>query len=275
MLISVVNRSKTIADKDVQTAIRAINRQIAEDFEPYWSFGGSLRLEGRVGKRIDKQGLPDMRGDAVLYLTDKIDVEDLVGYHDNNFRGIPYGFVFSDLSDKLEESWTTTLSHEALELIADPMTNLLIQGPHPEKPKHVVYHWFELCDAVQAESYRVDGVAVSNFVLPQYYTPDEQEGARNDFLGLPHMGKPLRSFGTKPGGYIGFFDPDTGKNETYDAPDDQLAAKRRNAKALVATGRGNMRKLAPALANRDAVYRRAISKIAAAARAGKASKAVL
>ena len=45
MLISILNLSHgALPDEDLQRVIRAINRQIAEDFEPYWSFGATLRL---------------------------------------------------------------------------------------------------------------------------------------------------------------------------------------------------------------------------------------
>jgi hypothetical protein len=38
MLISIVNLSRgALPDEDLQRVIRAVNRQIAEDFEPYWS----------------------------------------------------------------------------------------------------------------------------------------------------------------------------------------------------------------------------------------------
>lgn len=116
MIITIVNRSKTITDEKVLEAIRAINRQIREDFEPYWSFGAMLRLEGAIGASADKVTLTEMRGDAILYLADKADVENALGYHNSNFRGIPYGFVFTELCKKLKENWTVTLSHEALEL---------------------------------------------------------------------------------------------------------------------------------------------------------------
>jgi hypothetical protein len=50
MIISVINLSKGAAsDAKLQGAIRAINRQIAEDFQPYWGFGAQLRLEGKSG----------------------------------------------------------------------------------------------------------------------------------------------------------------------------------------------------------------------------------
>src|SRR5207244_13483369 len=48
-------------------------------------------------------------------------------------------------------------------------------------------HWYEMCDAVQDESYEIDGVAVSNFVLPLYFTGGNEKGGRNDFLGKTHL----------------------------------------------------------------------------------------
>lgn len=56
MLISVINHTK-IHDEEVQTVLRAVNRQLAEDFEPYWSFGARMRLEGIVGPKPDPRGL--------------------------------------------------------------------------------------------------------------------------------------------------------------------------------------------------------------------------
>src|SRR5437870_3727539 len=48
MQISVVNHSHgKISDEAIQNAIRATNRQIAEDFAPYWGMPANLRLEGR------------------------------------------------------------------------------------------------------------------------------------------------------------------------------------------------------------------------------------
>lgn len=231
MIISVINHTNgLLKDEDVHAAIRAINRQIKEDFEPYWSLGAQLRLEGKAGKRIQPQQPADLRGDAIIYLQHKPG-GDYLGYHEANNAGIPYGFVFVELSKELGESWTTTLSHEALELIGDPEVNLLVVGPHPENRKRDVFHWYEMCDAVQAETYEIDGIAVSNFVLPLYFTGGEEIGGRNDFLGRVHGGKTLQSFGVNPGGYIGFFDPETKDHETYTHPGDRKAAARMKIKA--------------------------------------------
>jgi hypothetical protein len=126
-----------------------------------------------------------------------------------------------------KEPWSVTLSHEALELAMDAEVNLLAQGPHPDPSEggRTVYHWYELCDAVQAHTYNIDGIEVSNFVLPLYFTASEEHQNHNDFLGLS-----VPSFGLNPGGYIGFFDPITGHHETYTVPDDHAAEERIAAK---------------------------------------------
>ncbi|MEO8460221.1 MAG: alkaline phosphatase family protein [Dokdonella sp.] len=241
MIISIVNRTETLSDEEVHTAIRAINKQIAYDFEPYWSFGAKLRLEGAVGKNPDKEKLPELRGDAIIYLWDGADVENALGYHDANNRGIPYGFIFKELCDELHEDWRVTLSHEALELLGDAQGNLLVQGPHPDDPDRQVFHWFEMCDAVQAQTYKIDGVEVANFLLPLYFTTEEQPGGRNDFLGRLKGKQALKSFGVAPGGYIGFFDPRTNQHDTHTAPDDKKALQRLAIKRKYQAGRGYLR----------------------------------
>ena len=242
MVISIVNHTNgTLTDEAVQVGIRAINRQIAHDFEPYWSLGAQLRLEGTTAGEPDKLGLPELRGDAVIYLWDKVDVDGALGYHDLNGRGIPFGFVFTEISAQLGEQWTVTASHEALELIGDAQVNLLVMGPHPEKPSKTVFHWYEMCDAVQAESYKVDGIDVSNFLLPLYFTNDAEAGGRNDFLGRLHDGEALQSFGINPGGYVGFFNPETNQHETFSRTNDKEAQRRLKIKGEAAITRRSMR----------------------------------
>jgi hypothetical protein len=242
MVISVVNHTAgRVKDEEAQVAIRAINRQIANDFEPYWSLSAELRLEGPVTKKPSKVELPELRGDAVLYLWDAVDPDGAMGYHEANARGIPFGFVFVDLTQELEEPWSVTLSHEALELIGDPEVNLLVAGPHPADRRRQVFHWYEMCDAVQDEHYSVDGVEVSNFVLPLYFTRDAEPGSRNDFLGRRHDDQALASFGINPGGYIGFFNPETRKHETYAIAGDSVAKRRLRIKSRAQKTRRSMR----------------------------------
>jgi hypothetical protein len=213
----------------VQQAIRAINRQIHDDFASHWGISGTLRLEGRSAAEPDKIDVADMRRDAVLDVWNKSDVDDALGYHFTNNRGIPYGFVFLDVA-KVVENWTVTLSHEALELIADPESNLLV---------------VEMCDAVQTETYKMDGVAVSNFVLPLYFTgtrDTDDVGARNDFLGTRAKdGSTLRSFGINDRGYIGFFDPEKNDHDTFMVRGSKEAQKRVIAKEQIRAARRSVK----------------------------------
>ena len=236
MIISVFNLSHgAVTDIHMQAVIRAVNIQIARDFEPYWGFGATLRLEGhtaRRGKQRFKFDPLDMRGDGVLYVLDKFN-KDLAGAHDTDFRGVPAGVVYLDMSKGLQEDWSVSLSHEALEMIADPQVNLVVQGPHPEGRDRDVFHWFEMCDAVQAQSYPIDGVGVSDFVLPLYFTPSSEPGSRNNFMGAVMQGRKsihLPSFGVAHGGYIGFFDPKKADNLIHEHQGDALARKRRAVK---------------------------------------------
>lgn len=237
MLISVINHTK-IHDEEVQAVLRAVNRQLAEDFEPYWSFGAQLRLEGIAGAKPDPKKAQELRGDAIIYLWDGSDVDDAIGYHEASKLGIPYGFVFTEIARELGEPWSVTLSHEVLELVGDPEVNLLVKGPHPNREeRREVFHWYEMCDAVQAETYDIDGVAVSNFVLPLYFTGEAELGSRNDFLGTRFAGSTLKSFGVNPGGYVGFYDPEINDYDTYSMDGDALAKDRMRIKGALKSAR--------------------------------------
>lgn len=226
MIISIVNGTD-LPKEEIQRTLRAVNRQLAEDFKKYWHRDVQLRLEGWTGEQPDPSIPLEMRGDAVIYLWDEPDVAGALGYHERSGVGVPYGFVFRALSESLGQDWSVSLSHEALELAMDPEANLLARGPHPDPQEHGrrVYHWYELCDAVQNESYEIDGVKVSDFLLPLYFTEPDELQNHNDFLGTS-----VPSFGVAPGGYVGFFDPVTQRDATYTRPDDALAARRLAAK---------------------------------------------
>ena len=228
MRISVINFSNGKVDTDeLQQVIRAVNRQLEEDFAPYWHRSGELRLEGRGSEEPDVEEVPELRGDAVIYIRDVATTDDALGYHALNYRGIPFGFVFLDLCEELDEPWSVTFSHEALELVMDPEVNLLVAGPHPAEPTREVLHWYEMCDAVQNNHYEIDGVQVSDFVLPLYFTVNEEKGGRNHFLGKSGEEGGLESFGVLEGGYVGFYDPVLGQHDSHSRQHDKRAAERR------------------------------------------------
>jgi hypothetical protein len=235
VLISVVNRSSTLDDAALQAAVRAVNRQLEEDFYPHWQFGARLRVDsaGRAPtqreRRVDLPTLPGRRGDAVLYIEDKPTMALTEGYHDGNNADVPFGFVFLDACTQGADDWTVALSHEAIELVGDPLNNLLVQGPHPADHRHLVFHQFELCDAVSGEYYEIEGIKVQNFLLPGWFTRKAIAGARNDFLGRPQPGESLAAFDIARGGYLMFWDQNApeGRKWTphYDTHDGMAESK--------------------------------------------------
>jgi hypothetical protein len=210
MIISVLNMTNgEISDADLLTAIRAINQQIEYDFAPYWSMPATLRLEGSLlTQPRENVSAAVMRGDAVLYVSSQTSKDDPEGFHDRNFRGIPYGVVYSQISEQTGDPWSVTFSHEALELIADPQANNYVMGPSPHDRRKQVFYWFEMCDAVSSQTYEIGGVALQSFLLPAYFEPFVP-GARTNFLGID-----LEPFGIAPESYLGYYDPEKQSQET-------------------------------------------------------------
>ena len=246
MLISVINRSIGVTDAELQRAVRAINRQLEEDFYPHWQFGARLRVDGagRVVGDPDRQValplLPGRRGDAVIYIVDQPTVGGAEGFHDINNMDVPYGFVFLEMCSSGADDWTVALSHEAIELVGDPLGNLLVQGPHPDNRRHLVFHQFELCDAVSGDYYEIDGVKVQNFLLPGWFARNAVDGARNDFLGRPVSGDTLEPFTSATGGYLMFYDGALAEGRKWKQvckPGDATAERRIAAKAAAKLSR--------------------------------------
>lgn len=216
--ISVINFVPNLSDRLAQRAIRAVNRQVEEDFAPIWGTGRSLKLHASDFDPADPNTIADdpVKGDSVMYLVSESTVPGALGYHDLNGRGVPMGFVF--VTDLTNDDWTTTLSHEVLELIVDPTVNVLVPGPNPRPGENgVVLHTYEVCDAVERYAYDIDGVLVSNFITPAYFSPTDEAGTRNDFLGVG-----VTSFGVMPGCHLAYFNLSSNSWEQYIANNNEF-----------------------------------------------------
>ena len=201
--IAIINFS-SIEDHEVQRVIRAVNRQITEDFMPIWGSGYICKLHASpfVADVPDRIKNDPVQAEAVVFLVDQPSLPGALGYHDLNTAETPVGFVFTDLGD-----WSVTLSHEVLELIVDPTVNILVPGPDPRQPNDPnawLFHTYEVCDAVERTEYVIDEVRVSNFVTPAYFAEGDAPGTRNDFLGVG-----VDSFGVTEGSHLGTIDPET------------------------------------------------------------------
>jgi len=239
MRIAIANVSETIGDTDFRAAVHAVQRQVREDFAPVWGMTASLRV-----LKIDRNAQPNpdaKMNDVIMYVgelgDDPQSVQGAVGYHTQNLGGIPYGFVFTDVAAQINEAWTTTLSHEVLELIADPEANLLVLGPHPERPQELVLRPYEVCDPVQGDAYDSDGIQVSYFVTPLYFAEQAHPTLeQTNFLNLK-----LDRFGVRPRGYYSYLDLTQGRYVDVFG-DKVLGPQMRDKKARMGVARRSKRR---------------------------------
>lgn len=89
-------------------------------------------------------------------------------------------------------SWTVALSHEVMELVVNP--NVKRKSLHRINHRRV---WVEVADAVEDDTYVLDGVRVSDFVTPRWF-----EFSNVNFMRYDFMGKLSAPYTLAPGGYV-------------------------------------------------------------------------
>jgi hypothetical protein len=163
VLISISNASSKVTDAEVQAAIVAVATQLATDVAPVWGQVPALEFvpAGQVGA-----GCP-------CTISDTPDQPGVLGYHDEGPDGRPYIKVF--VVDGYD--WVPTFSHEVLELAGNPAANLWADAPCGSDYAR------ELCDAVEDDTYDINGLNVSNFLYPAAFDPKALPGEKFDHLG--------------------------------------------------------------------------------------------
>ncbi len=239
LTLSIANVSTTIDDATFAAAVAAIGVQVSRDFQAEWGMGAQL-----VPTRLTLNGGQaniDGAADAVVYVgqssTDPTTgVSGAYGYHSDNYGQLPYAFVYLDVCKQNGEVWTSTLSHEVLELLADPTTCLTANGPPPAgvgQPGQTVAYDIEVCDPTQGDTYQINNVVVSNFVTKAYFGMLGGASTATNFLKLA-----LDPFGVRPGGYFQYEDSG-GAHQVNGA---KVDASRLAARAMLAGYRRNARR---------------------------------
>lgn len=193
--VALVPDSPSVTLANVTAVAAAIQKQVTRDFGPLWSVNATVDA-------FDK--LEDVPVDYwPVIIRDDINQPGAAGYHTDD-NGQPYSLVQAD------PGWELTVSHEALEMLADPFGNRTVAGsPPPKSPPPVskfprVTYLVEVCDPCEADqfAYDVNGITLSDFITPHYYDPDGSTGAQYSFQGnikQPHT--------VLEGGYVSFGNP--------------------------------------------------------------------
>jgi hypothetical protein len=157
----------------------AVEVQLNRDVAPHW--GGSYAV--RVGTGADLQP-----GEVAFAIVDSLpNAPGAIAYHDVGGGDVPVAFLALSTCSTLGDV-SVAISHECCETAGDWSCNFWADdGTGTE--------WaLELCDAVESNAYVVQGVPVSDFLLPAFFAP----AAPGPYS---YTGAARAPFQTAPGGY--------------------------------------------------------------------------
>jgi hypothetical protein len=179
MLIAILNQSTLVTDADAATMTQAAASQVRFDAAPLWD-----RSPAAVVFYTDPSAVPATAHGIAIVDTIENQPQGVLGFHTEDQGGKLWGVVAAkpelDNGAKVttgDWSVSSVLSHEVLEMFVDPNCNLWANDG-----KGSAYS-FEVCDPVEAPTYTVSGVSVSNFVTPAWFDPLASATAQFDKLG--------------------------------------------------------------------------------------------
>jgi hypothetical protein len=115
-----------------------------------------------------------------------------LGYHKLTYKGQPISKVFVKTTLAVKQHVSVAACHELFEMVVDPLANLWAEAADGSE------YAYEMCDAVEEDTFLVDGIEMSNFLHPSWFEPfNHPPGTKFDHLGL--LKKP---FSMTKGGYV-------------------------------------------------------------------------
>jgi hypothetical protein len=206
--ILVINASAAILDDEVRRYVAAIQTFMPE-FNAAWGYP-----EVDVAFAPHGQAIPDGFG-HIQVIADSAEQVSYLGYHEVAPSGFPIGFTFVEVARMHGSEVSAVLTHELWEARSNPLIERVVLGPDGRQ-------WFyENADAVQADKwgFRVNGVLLSNFVLPSYFDFTAPAGPAYDYQGLLRAPIPAML----PGGYLAFQEPGGAYGQIHAADMDRIA----------------------------------------------------
>lgn len=179
--IACFNRAVTPLGVDFNRLIAALQQYVDQSVAPVW--GTPAKLSKTSGFVKDAW--------AIVFLDDA-DQPGALAYHDLTPEGLPLSKVFVRTTLANKDLVSVSTSHELVEMLVDPAINLMATGPDPK----AVYA-YESADPVEALSFPVAGIPMSDFVYPAYFEGFHKPKS----VRFDSMGKVSRPFEILAGGY--------------------------------------------------------------------------
>ena len=190
--LALLSETSRVSSSELARVAAALNKQATRDITSFWG------VQASVDAFENLEDVP--LGYWPMIVRDDIGFPGAAGIHLDN-DGQPFALI------QHSNSWSLTASHEAVEMMVDPLGNRLIAGPSLKDDQGRVEYLVEVADPSEhAEfGYTVNGILMSDFYGPQFFDPVADPSVRYSFTGaIKEPRQVLR------GGYISWHEPISG-----------------------------------------------------------------
>jgi hypothetical protein len=168
--VAVVNRTSGVPETDVRACHKALQTQVHEHLAPAWGVDAELTYCGPREHPPSQSWWLEITDDDTDAPEPELDYRRLV-HRDVTEEGMPRTRVFVNRITDAGLKWTISASHTLLEMLVNPRKNLNVRADM--KPK-MMFFSHEIADPCTDEkyAYAINGVYVSDFVLPAWFDPN-------------------------------------------------------------------------------------------------------
>jgi hypothetical protein len=159
--IACFNKATTPLDVDLDALIAAMQAYVVNNVAPVWGTPANLV------KTTDFQP-----GAWAMVFLDNAEQAGELAVHDLTPDGLPQARVFVKTTLDNGDLVSVSASHELVEMLVDPAINLMTTGPD-----QTTMYAYESADPVEALSFDVNGIQMSDFVYPSYFEDFRQPGS--------------------------------------------------------------------------------------------------
>lgn len=154
-VVYVQNDSTVLTNAQVDVELPAFQIAVSRDLARYWGTDALITDDPAAASSAD----------MVVYVKDDSDILGAIGYHEVGPDGRPTSYVFADTANADSVAWQLVFTHELFEMLVDPWTSRAQLGQR---------RWWlvEVGDPVETTrfTYHINGVQISDFILPTWYT---------------------------------------------------------------------------------------------------------
>jgi len=175
------NQATTALGVSYNMLIAAMQKYVDQFVAPVW---------GTPAKLIKGSGF--VKDAWAMVFLDNADQPGALAYHDLTPDGMPLAKVFVKTTVGNGDLVSVSASHELVEMLVDPAINLMTTGPDPK-----LMYAYESADPVEALSFPVDGIPMSDFVYPSFFESFHKPRS----VRFDAMNKVSKPFQVLAGGY--------------------------------------------------------------------------